>query len=110
MAEVKIDISEFNKIKMSRIRIKVIEPEVVEVFGPEGSSCGKLNEIEFLDLRCQIKKYKAKGFYIYYNGDKVMINTDGMLSAYVPIFIDSVYKYNYLLGIDNEVYKHEIKH
>lgn len=95
---------------MSKIKVKVITPETIEVFNSDGTSCGKLNEIEFLDLRCQIKKYKAKGFYIYYNGDKVMINTNGMLSTYVPIFIDSVYKYNYLLGIDNEVYKHEIKY
>lgn len=93
---------------MSKIKIKVIPPETIEVFNPDGTSWGKLNEIEFLDLRCQIKKYKAKGFYIYYNGDKVLINTDGMLSTYVPIFIDSIYKYNYLLGIDNEVYKREI--
>jgi hypothetical protein len=93
---------------MSKIKVKVIPPETIEVFNPDGTSWGKLNEIEFLDLRCQIKKYKAKGFYIYYNGDKVLINTDGMLSKYVPIFIDSIYKYNYLLGIDNEVYKREI--
>jgi hypothetical protein len=93
---------------MSKIKVKVIPPETIEVFNPDGTSWGKLNEIEFLDLRCQIKKYKAKGFYIYYNGDKVLINTDGMLSTYVPIFIDSIYKYNYLLGIDNEVYKREI--
>lgn len=92
---------------MNKIKVKVITPETIEVFNPDGTSWGKLNEIEFLDLRCQIKKYKAKGFYIYYNGDKVLINTDGMLSTYVPIFIDSIYKYNYLLGIDNEVYKHE---
>jgi len=93
---------------MSKIKVKVIPPETIEVFNPDGTSWGKLNEIEFLDLRCQIKKYKAKGFYIYYNGNKVLINTDGMLSTYVPIFIDSIYKYNYLLGIDNEVYKREI--
>lgn len=93
---------------MSKIKVKVIPPETIEVFNPDGTSWGKLNEIEFLDLRCQIKKYKAKGFYIYYNGDKVLINTDGMLSTYVPIFVDSIYKYNYLLGIDNEVYKREI--
>ena len=92
---------------MSKIKVKVIAPETIEVFNSDGTSWGKLNEIEFLDLRCQIKKYKAKGFYIYYDGNKILINTDGMLSTYVPIFIDSIYKYNYLLGIDNEVYKHE---
>lgn len=90
---------------MSKIKVKVIAPETVEVFNPDGTSWGKLNEIEFLDLRCQIKKYKAKGFYIYYNGDKVFINNNGMLSKYVPIFTDSIYKYNYLLGIDNKTFK-----
>lgn len=95
---------------MSKIKVKVIAPETIEVFNPDGTSWGKLNEIEFLDLRCQIKKYKARGFYIYYDGNKVLINTDGMLSTHVPIFIDSIYKYNYLLGIDNEVYKHETNH
>ncbi len=90
---------------MSKIKVKVITPETIEVFNPDGTSWGKLNEIEFLDLRCQIKKYKAKGFYIYYNGDKVFINSNGMLSKYVPIFVDSIYKYNYLLGIDNKTFK-----
>ena len=41
---------------MSKIKVKVIPPETIEVFNPDGTSWGKLNEIEFLDLRCQIKK------------------------------------------------------
>lgn len=90
---------------MNKIKIKVITPEVIEVFSPDGISCGNLNEIEFLDLRCQIKKYKIRGFYIYHSGDKVFINNNGMLSKYVPIFVDSIYKYNYLLGIDNKTFK-----
>jgi hypothetical protein len=90
---------------MSKIKIKVIEPETVEVFGPDGSSYGKLNELEFLDLRCQIKKNKQRGFYIYYKGDKIGIRKDGLMERYVPIFVDSIYKYNYLLGIPNEAFK-----
>lgn len=93
---------------MNKIKVKVIIPETIEVFGPEGSSYGKLNESEFLDLRCQIKKFKKRGFYIYYGGEKVMISKNGLLEKYVPIFVDNIYKYNYLLGIDNEVYKSEI--
>ena len=84
---------------MNKVKIKVITPEVIEVFSPDGISCGTLNEIEFLDLRCQIKKHKIRGFYIYHNGDKVFINNNGMLSKYVPIFVDSIYKYNYLIII-----------
>lgn len=83
----------------NKIKIKVINPEVVEVFSSDGTSCGHLNELEFLDLRCQIKKYKAKGFYIYNNGNKIFINSNGLFSEYVPIFTDSIYKYNYLLNI-----------
>lgn len=94
---------------MSRIRIKVIEPEVIEVFGPDGTSWGKLNETEFLDLRCQIKKFKKSGYYIYYNGDKIMINRDGFLNKYVPIFVTNIYKMNYLLGINNDIYQTELQ-
>jgi hypothetical protein len=92
---------------MSKIKIKVIEPETIEVFGPDGSSYGKLNELEFLDLRCQIKKNKQSGFYIYYNGEKVKIRRDGLMEKYVPIFVDSIYKYNYLLDIPNESFKND---
>ena len=81
------------------IKVKVIPPETIEVFGPDGSSYGSLNEVEFLDLRCQIKKFKKRGFYIYYDGEKVLIRPNGFLGKYVPIFVDSIHKYNYLLGL-----------
>lgn len=83
----------------NKIKIKVIEPELIEVFYSDGTSCGKLNELEFLDLRCQIKKFKAVGFYIYYNGDKIYINKNGLLSKWVPVFTESIDKYNYLLNL-----------
>lgn len=85
---------------MNTIKVKVIPPETIEVFGPDGSSYGKLNELEFLDLRCQIKKLKKRGFYIYYEGEKISIKPDGFLGRYVPIFEASIHKYNYLLGIN----------
>lgn len=83
----------------NKIKIKVIEPELIEVFSFDGTSYGKLNELEFLDLRCQIKKFKAVGFYIYYNGDKIYINKNGLLSKWVPVFTESIDKYNYLLNL-----------
>lgn len=83
----------------NKIKIKVIPQEVIEVFTPDGSSCGKLNEIEFLDLRCQIKKFKIRGFYLYYNAEKVYINRNGLLSKWIPIFTESIDKYNYLLNL-----------
>lgn len=92
---------------ISKIKIKTILPETVEVFSEKGNSLGKLNEMEFLDLRCQIKKYKIRGFYIYYDAEKIYIKKDGLLSKYVPIFVDSIYKYNYLLGMKNSDYEQE---
>ena len=89
---------------ISKIKIKTILPETVEVFSEKGNSLGKLNEMEFLDLRCQIKKYKIRGFYIYYDAEKVYIKKDGLLSKYVPIFEGDIYKRNYLLGISNKLY------
>lgn len=86
------------------IRIKTIIPETVEVFSEKNISVGTLNEMEFLDLRCQIKSKKIRGFYIYHDGEKVYINKNGMLSKYVPIFEGDIYKRNYLLGISNKLY------
>lgn len=80
------------------VKIKVIEPETVEVFNSAGS-CGYLNELEFLDLRCQIKKNKKSGYFFYYEGDKIYINKDGLLSKWCSIFTASIEKYNYLLGL-----------
>lgn len=87
---------------MSKIKIKVIKTERVEVFSPNGSSCGKLNEIEFLDLRCQIKKHKVRGFYFYHEGKKIRLKTDGFLSEWVPVFSASIKLYNYILGLKDE--------
>lgn len=81
------------------IKIKVIKPETVEVFSPDGTSCGELNETEFLDLRCQIKRFRKTGFYVYHNAEKIMIRRDGFLEKSLPIFITNLEKTNYLLGI-----------
>lgn len=83
----------------NKIKIKVIPQEVIEVFTPDGDSCGKLNEIEFLDLRCQIKRFKTRGFYLYHNAERIYINRNGLLSKWVPIFTESIDKYNYLLNL-----------
>ena len=82
-----------------KIKVKVIPTERIEVLSPDGKSCGKLNEVEFLDLRCQIKDTGTKGFHFYYKGEKIYIRKDGLLSKWIPLFMDSVEKYNYLLGL-----------
>lgn len=92
------------KHRIKPIKARIIEPETIEVFGPKGDSFGKLNELEVLDLRCQIKRNKAKGYYVYHNAEKVFIGSDGNFSKYIPIFEQGIKERNYLLGIDHNLY------
>ena len=85
---------------MSKITVKVIEPETIEVFSPDGTSCGRLNETEFLDLRCQIKKFRKSGFYVYHNANKIMIRKDGFMERTIPVFVQNLRMLDYLLGLN----------
>lgn len=89
------------------IKVNRIEPETVEVFTPEGTSLGKLNEEEFIDLRCQIKKNKAKGYYIYWNDKKVDILPDGFLNGRTDLFTSLMRKYDYLLDLKSQNHEPE---
>lgn len=82
---------------MSNIKVKVIPSETIEVFAPDGSSYGKLNEAEWIDLRYQIKKRKAQGYYVYYNADKIYIQPNGYLEKTIPLFELDIEKLKYLL-------------
>ncbi len=87
---------------MNKITVKVIEPETIEVFSPDGTSCGKLNETEFLDLRCQIKKFRKSGFYVYYNANKIMIRKDGFMERTIPVFVQNLRMLDYLLELNKK--------
>ena len=64
------------------IQINKIVPETCEVFSPEGFSLGYVNRYEFNDLCIQIKNAKAEGYYIFENGEKVFISSDGKVNMY----------------------------
>lgn len=91
------------------INVKVITPETIEVINPFGKSCGELNELELLDLRCQIKNANQWGYHFYYKGERVDIRNDGMFGKRVDLFTKDITMRNYLLGIDNKLYLDEVK-
>jgi len=55
-------------------------PEVTYThFDPEGNVIGVFNELENLDLRCQIAEQKLSGYYLYYKGMKLFIDENGQI-------------------------------
>lgn len=94
------------RIKLPKIR--TIIPATLEIFTPTGKSCGELNELEVLDLRCSIKRHKLVGYYFYYKGEKIKILPTGFYSKDVNLFTQDIIMRNYLLGIDNQLYLSEI--
>lgn len=92
----------------NKVRVKVYKQPRLEVFDRFGNSYGKLNELELLDLRCQIKRHSITGFYVYQDAEKIFIQSDGFFSKHIRAFDTDIEMRNYLLGIDNNLYKEEI--
>lgn len=69
------------------IRIEDIkEKDPVEIFDPNGVSIGFCKtEMQYLRLRCQIKKEKVRGYYFISNGVKYTFNELGNLE---PMMLD----------------------
>lgn len=61
------------------IKINKIEPQLVELFAPDDSPLGFINEYEFNDIRVQIAQQKASGYYILFNNKKIIIEPTGRL-------------------------------
>jgi hypothetical protein len=81
------------------IQVNKIIPQTAELFNPQGESMGFLNEYEFNDIRIQIKKEKAEGYYLIFNDEACVINKDGRLDYWPDGFFDLFDKQlNKLLG------------
>lgn len=61
------------------IKVKKIIPQVVECFDNENKFLGSLNEYEFLDLRVKIALNKISGYYVMFDGGKVIIEPNGKI-------------------------------
>ena len=64
------------------VKVKKITPPTVDVYSPKGKLLGTLNEYEFFDLREQISAEQVSGYYIIFQGQKIMISEDGDLDTY----------------------------
>lgn len=72
-----------------KIKINRITPPTVEAFY-NGASLGSLNEYEFNDLRIQIKRERAEGYTLLFEGQVILINKHGDLSSWPKGLMDLI--------------------
>ncbi len=60
------------------IQYNKIEPQIVEIWNSNGFFA-RVNEYEFNDIRIQIKKEQAEGFYVLFENEKCFIHSNGGL-------------------------------
>ena len=65
-----------------------IKPFKCRAYYPDGKYFGLLNDFEFNDLRIQIAKEKAAGYYMMFNGKKIEITKNGRCSEWPIGFYD----------------------
>lgn len=64
------------------ITVKKIEPLKVDLYAPDGTHLGLLNEYEFLDAKLQIKESQETGYYAVFKGQKIRIDKNGTQEDY----------------------------
>ena len=64
------------------ITIKKIIPPPADLYDPNNTLLGTLNEYELLDARVQIKKANESGYYIIFNKEKIRIDRQGEMESY----------------------------
>jgi hypothetical protein len=68
--------------KNTMIKLKDIIPQEVDLYGPNETYLGKVNEYEFLDVLVQIKENQYSGYYVIFEGQKIRIDKNGTLEDY----------------------------
>lgn len=64
------------------IKLNTIIPQEVDLYAPDGTYLGKVNEYEFLDVLVQIKENQYSGYYVIFEGQKIRIDKNGTLEDY----------------------------
>ena len=72
------------------IKVKKIEVPKCDLYSPDDTHLGKLNEYEFLDARVQIKEKQLKGYYAVFNDKKIRIDRNGTLEEYPIGMFDQI--------------------
>lgn len=63
---------------MNKIEIRCIRNKPVRIFNPDGSLlCETDNLLQFNDIRIQIKDQKLEGYYLEFEGEKSIIDSNG---------------------------------
>ena len=79
---------------MIRIKENLKEPTVDIWYSPEEGKneyVGKCtNNVQFTDLRVQIKQEQVEGYSVYYKGQQIKINRRGKLEDYPAGLYDQV--------------------
>lgn len=78
------------------LKVNKIEPQTVDVFFDDNGTplfIGNVNEYELLDLRLQIKNKSLHGYYIYFNDEKIFINSYGKISKWPVGLFDTIQNY-----------------
>lgn len=52
------------------IQVNKIPTQTVELFSPDGTSLGHINDHELTDIKIQICQHDAEGYYIVFGGEK----------------------------------------
>lgn len=61
------------------IQINYIEIPTADVYAPDDTFLGTVNEYQFNDIRIQIMRSNAVGYYVLLNGKKYQIGSNGSL-------------------------------
>lgn len=70
------------------IQYKQIKPQTVDLWSDDYGFIANVNEEELNDIRIQIKEQKATGYYCFFNGEKIYINSVGKFEKWPKGFFD----------------------
>lgn len=86
---------------MNKIEIRCIRNKPVKIFNPDGTLlCETDNDLQFNDIRIQIKDQKLEGYYLEFEGERSNIDSDGGVCNWMKgLFSTSTDQLNYLFGI-----------
>lgn len=69
------------------IEINYFDEEYVKLFSPDGDFIDDINELQLLDIQCQICKRGLSGYYLLYNnGEKGNIDSNGEIN-HMPDYV-----------------------
>ena len=77
---------------MKNILIKPLKEEVVELFNPLNQFLGFINELQLLDIQCQIAEKRLNGYYVMIKDLKCLIDNQGEIQNWDDKTFDRKYR------------------